>query len=57
MRVGISLQVMTDFLDYHFFLAEADALNRDLGFDAVFQMNIETLERLGHAGWKKLWLA
>jgi hypothetical protein len=48
---------MTDFLDYHFFLAEADALNRDLGFDAVFQMNIETLERLGHAGWKKLWLA
>lgn len=102
-------QVMTDFLDYHFFLAEADALNRNLGFDGVFQMaslhpqyefagsapddianftnrapyptlhllressidravaafpdaadiferNIETMERLGHAGWKKLWL-
>lgn len=102
-------QAMTDFLDYHFFLAEVDALNRNLGFDGVFQVaslhpayefagseaddianftnrapyptlhllressidravaafpeaadiferNIETMERLGHAGWKKLWL-
>ena len=101
---------MTDFLDYHFFLAEVDALNRNLGFDGVFQIaslhpqyefagsepddianftnrspyptlhllressidravaafpdaadiferNIETMERLGHEGWKKLWLA
>lgn len=102
-------QAMTDFLDYHFFLAEVDALNRNLGFDGVFQIaslhpqyefagseaddianftnrspyptlhllressidravaafpdaadiferNIETMERLGHAGWKKLWI-
>jgi hypothetical protein len=102
-------QAMTDFLDYHFFLAEVDALNRKLGFEGVFQIaslhpeyefagseaddianftnrspyptlhllressidravaafpeaaeiferNIETMERLGHAGWKKLWL-
>ncbi len=102
-------QAMTDFLDYHFFLAEVDALNRNLGFDGVFQIaslhpqyefagteaddianftnrspyptlhllressidravaafpdaasiferNIETMERLGHEGWKKLWL-
>ena len=101
---------MTDFLDYHFFLAEVDALNRNLGFDGVFQIaslhpqyefagsepddianftnrspyptlhllressidravdafpdaasiferNIETMEKLGHEGWKKLWLA
>lgn len=100
---------MTDFLDYHFFLAEVDALNRKLDFDGVFQIaslhpqyefagsepddianftnrspyptlhllressidravaafpdaasiferNIETMEKLGHAGWKKLWL-
>jgi len=103
-------RVMTDFLDYHFFLAEVDALNRNLGFDGVFQIaslhpqyefagsdaddianftnrspyptlhllressidravaafpdaasiferNIETMEKLGHEGWKKLWLA
>ena len=101
-------RAMTDFLDYHFFLGEVDALNRNLGFDGVFQIaslhpqyefagsepddianytnrspyptlhllressidravaafpdaasiferNIETMERLGHAGWKKLW--
>jgi len=101
---------MTDFLDYHFFLAEVDALNRNLGFDGIYQIaslhpqyefagsepddianftnrspyptlhllressidravaafpdaasiferNIETMERLGHEGWKKLWLA
>ena len=103
-------QAMTDFLDYHFFLAEVDALNRNLGYDGIFQIaslhpqyefagsepddianftnrspyptlhllressidravaafpdaadiferNIETMERLGHEGWKKLWLA
>ncbi len=102
-------QVMTDFLDYHFFLAEVDAANRRLGFEGVFQIaslhpqyefagsqaddianytnrspyptlhllressidravaafpdaadiferNVETMERLGHAGWRKLWL-
>ncbi|HLO64769.1 MAG TPA: DUF1415 domain-containing protein [Azonexus sp.] len=102
-------QVMTDFLDYHFFLAEADALLRNNGYDGVFQIaslhpqyefagsdpddvanytnrapypmlhllressidravaafpdaadiferNIETLEKLGHEGWRKLWL-
>jgi hypothetical protein len=101
-------QAMTDFLDYHFFLAEVDALNRNLGYDGVFQIaslhpqyefagsepddianftnrspyptlhllressidravaafpeaadiferNIETMERLGHVGWKDLW--
>ncbi|MGE5470812.1 MAG: DUF1415 domain-containing protein [Bacteroidota bacterium] len=100
---------MGNFLDYHFFLAEVDALNRNLGFDGIFQIaslhpdyefagsapddianftnrspyptlhllressidravaafpdaakiferNIETMERLGQAGWKKLWL-
>lgn len=100
-------QAMTDFLDYHFFLAEVDALNRNLGFDGVFQIaslhpdyefagseaddianytnrspyptlhllressidravaafpdaaniferNIETMEKIGHAGWHKL---
>jgi hypothetical protein len=31
-------QVMGDFLDFHFFLAEADALIRNLGFDGVFQI-------------------
>jgi hypothetical protein len=31
-------QVMSDFLDFHFFLAEADALIRNLGFDGVFQI-------------------
>ena len=101
---------MTDFLDYHFFLAEVDALLRNLDYEGVFQIaslhpqyefagsdpddianftnrspyptlhllressidravaafpdaadiferNIETMERLGHEGWKKLWLA
>jgi hypothetical protein len=102
--------VMTDFLDYHFFLAEVDALLRNLEFDGIFQIaslhpqyefagsepddianftnrspyptlhllressidravaafpdaadiferNIETMERIGHEGWKKLWLS
>ena len=31
-------QVMVDFLDFHFFLAEADAAIRRLGFDGVFQI-------------------
>jgi hypothetical protein len=101
---------MTDFLDYHFFLGEVDALIRNLGFkgvfqiaslhpqyefagsepddianftnrspyptlhllressidravaafpeaEAIFERNIETMERLGHEGWKKLWLS
>jgi hypothetical protein len=101
---------MVDFLDYHFFLAEADALNRQLGYSGLFQIaslhpdyefagsapddianftnrspypmlhllressidravaafpdaaqiferNIDTLQHLGHGGWKKLWLA
>ena len=101
---------MTDFLDYHFFLGEVDALIRKLGHEGVFQVaslhpayefagsapddianftnrspypmlhllressidravaafpeaaeiferNIETMERLGHEGWRKLWLA
>jgi hypothetical protein len=102
-------QAMVDFIDFHFFLAEADALIRNLGFDGVFQIaslhpqyefagsepdeienftnrspypmlhllreasidravaafpdaadifekNIETLNRLGHEGWRRLWL-
>ena len=102
-------QAMGDFLDFHFFLAEADALIRNQGFDGVFQIaslhpryefagsdaedienytnrapypmlhllreasidravaafpdaadifekNIETLNRLGHEGWRRLWL-
>ncbi|MBK8523566.1 MAG: DUF1415 domain-containing protein [Betaproteobacteria bacterium] len=102
-------QAMGEFLDFHFFLAEADALIRNLGFDGVFQIaslhpryefagsapddienftnrapypmlhllreasidravaafpdaadifekNIETLNRLGHEGWRRLWL-
>ena len=102
-------QAMTDFIDYHFFLAEADAALVRLGFDGVFQIaslhpdyefagsdpadienfsnrspyptlhllreesidravaafpdaadiyerNIETLRRIGHSGWKRLWL-
>lgn len=101
---------MGDFLDFHFFLGEVEALIRNLGFDGVFQVaslhpqyefagsepddianytnrspfptlhllressidravaafpdaaeiferNIETMERLGHEGWKKLWLS
>jgi hypothetical protein len=100
---------MTDFLDYHFFLAEVDALLRNLDYEGVFQIaslhpqyefagsepdeianftnrspyptlhllressidravaafpdaaniferNIETMENMGHEGWKKLWL-
>jgi hypothetical protein len=31
-------QAMVDFLDFHFFLAEADAAIRKLGFDGVFQI-------------------
>jgi len=102
-------QVMGDFLEYHFFLAEAEALIRNNGYDGVFQIaslhpqyefagsepddvanhtnrapypmlhllressidravaafpdaadiferNIETMEKLGHEGWRKLWL-
>lgn len=101
--------VMGDFLDYHFFLAEADAAIRRLELDGViqiaslhpdyefagsaaddidnytnrapyptlhllreasidravaafpdaadiFERNIETLRRLGHAGWQQLWM-
>ncbi len=29
---------MTDFLDYHFFLAEAEALIRNNGYDGIFQI-------------------
>ena len=103
-------QAMTDFLDCHFFLAEADALLKNIGYEGVFQIaslhpqyefagsdrddianfsnrspfptlyllressidravaafpdaddiferNIETMGRLGHEGWRKLWLA
>ena len=102
-------QVMTDFIDYHFFLGEADALLRRMELDGViqiasfhphyqfagsqsddianytnrspwptlhllreasidravaafpdaaeiFERNIETLRRLGDAGWRKLWI-
>jgi hypothetical protein len=31
-------QAMTDFIDFHFFLAEADAALKNLGFDGVFQI-------------------
>ena len=101
-------QAMVDFLDYHFFLAEADALLRRMrlegtiqiaslhpGYEfagsapddvtnytnrapyptlhllreasidravaafpdaaSIFEKNIETLRRLGHAGWAALW--
>ncbi len=101
-------QVLNEFLDYHFFLGEANAALRNLGFTGVFQIasfhpdyefagsspddienytnrspypmlhllreasidrataaypdpaaiferNIETLRRLGHAGWQRLW--
>jgi hypothetical protein len=24
---------------------------------SIFERNIETMEKLGHEGWKKLWLA
>ena len=102
-------QVMTDFIDYHFFLGEADALLGRMELDGVIQIasfhphyqfadshsddianytnrspwptlhllreasidravaafpdareiyehNIETLRRLGDAGWRQLWL-
>lgn len=102
-------RVMEHFLDFHFFLAEADALIRNEGFTGVFQIaslhpqyefagsgtddienysnrspyptlhllreasidravaafpdaaeiferNGATLRRLGHAGWRQLWL-
>ncbi len=102
-------QVMGNFLDFHFFLAEANAAIRKLGFEGVFQIaslhpqyefagsdaddidnfsnrspyptlhllreasidravaafpdaadiferNIETLQGLGHEGWRQLWL-
>ena len=102
-------EVMGDFLDFHFFLAEADATIRRLNLDGIiqiaslhpryefagsdaddidnytnrapyptlhllreasidsavaafpdaadiFERNIETLRRLGHEGWKQLWL-
>ena len=102
-------EVMGDFLDFHFFLAEVDAAIRRLEFDGViqvaslhphyefagsgandidnytnrspyptlhllreasidravaafpdaadiFERNIETLHRLGHEGWRRLWL-
>ena len=102
-------QAMTDFLDYHFFLKEADAVLRRLQLDGVLQIasfhpgytfagaadddignytnrsphpmlhllreasidravaafpdaadiygrNIATLQRLGHAGWRALWV-
>ena len=101
---------MTDFIDYHFFLGEAQATVRNLGLDGVLQIaslhpgyefagtatddidnytnrspyptlhllretsidravaaypdpaeifdrNVETLRRLGHDGWRRLWLA
>ncbi len=100
--------VMNDFLDFHFFIAEAVALIRNLDFEGIFQIaslhpqyefagsdpedianytnrspyptlhllressidravaafpdakhiferNIETMDRLGPEGWKKLW--
>ncbi len=103
-------QVMTDFLDYHFFLSEVDALIRNLGMEGTFQIaslhphyefagsepdeianytnrspyptlhllressidravaafpdaadiferNIQTMERIGHEGWRKLFLS
>ena len=102
-------QGMGNFLDFHFFLAEANAAIRKLGFEGVFQIaslhpqyefagsdaddidnfsnrspyptlhllreasidravaafpdaadiferNIETLQGLGHEGWRQLWL-
>jgi hypothetical protein len=103
-------EALTDFLDYNFFLGEADAALRRLGFEGTFQIasfhpgyvfagtadddignytnrsphpmlhllredsidravaafpdaaeiydrNIATLQRLGHAGWRALWVA
>ena len=101
-------RVMTDFIDFHFFLKEADAAIRNLGQKgslqiasfhpayefagsapddianctnrsphptlhllreasidravaafpdaaAIYERNIETLRRLGHEGWRRLW--
>ena len=101
-------RAMTDFLDFNFFLQEADAANRNLGLEgnvqiasfhpayefagsapddianftnrsphpilhllreasvdravaafpdaaAIYERNIETLHRLGHEGWRRLW--
>ena len=103
-------QAMTDFLDYHFFLAEAEALLKNLGYEGVFQIaslhpqyefagsdpedianftnrspfptlhllressidravaafpdaaeiferNVETMEKLGHEGWRMIWMS
>jgi hypothetical protein len=103
-------QAMTDFIDFHFFLREADALIRRLGHEGnvqiasfhpayefagsaaddianctnrsphpmlhllreasvdravaafpdagdIYERNIETLRRLGHDGWDRLWVA
>jgi uncharacterized protein len=100
-------QVMTDFIDFHFFLQQADAVIRNLGYEgslqiasfhpayefagsapddianctnrsphpmlhllreasvdravaafpdaaAIYERNVETLRRLGHAGWNRL---
>jgi hypothetical protein len=101
-------RAMADFIDFHFFLREADAANRDLGLEgkvqiasfhpvyefagsapddianftnrsphpmlhllressvdravaafpdaaAIYERNLETLRRLGHEGWRRLW--
>jgi uncharacterized protein len=101
-------QAMTDFIDFHFFVREADAALRNLGLEgtvqiasfhpayefagsapddianstnrsphptlhllreasidravaafpeaaAIYERNIETLRRLGHEGWRRLW--
>jgi hypothetical protein len=103
-------RAMTDFIDFHFFLREAEAAIRNLGYEgslqiasfhpayefagsapddianftnrsphpmlhllreasidravaafpdaaAIYERNIETLRRLGHEGWRRLWLA
>ena len=103
-------KIITDFLDYHFFLTEVDALIRNLDMEGIFQIaslhpqyefagsetdeianytnrspyptlhllressidravaafpdaasiferNIETMERIGHEGWRKLFLS
>ena len=102
--------VMTDFIDFHFFLRDADAAVRHLGYEGRFQIasfhpgyefagsaandienftnrspyptlhllressieravaafpdaatiyerNLDTLRRLGHAGWDRLWVS
>jgi hypothetical protein len=103
-------QVMTDFIDFHFFLREADAVIKNLGHEGslqiasfhpayefagsapddianftnrspypmlhllreasidravaafpdaatIYERNIDTLRRLGHEGWRRLWTA